>query len=252
MSNIIILSLISLGIVTSFSFIYSMKQEIKFVEFSEITGSENLTSKIIEVASFEGIMAHDQIQVVIQQGEAKVEISAEDNLLEFLKVENINGELKIFIDRENKPNVHSNFPMVVRISNPEFQSIRAFNQSEILIEGALKQDRISIEMSNQSNLRGRLEVDSIDLSLVQQSNAYVNGNCEVLNVELQDQSGIKAGSLNSKTINVQLSDQTDAKLNALNSISGSLRNNSTLNLENKPEDNSISKSRMANLNVGWD
>ena len=72
------------------------------------------------------------MKIVLTQGESKVEITAEDNLIDMVVIENNDGILEIY--KESKEPHSQNTPMIVNISNPEFQVISARQQSDIYIE----------------------------------------------------------------------------------------------------------------------
>jgi len=76
MSNLILLSLLSLGLVSSFSFIYSIKKEFKVVEYTEIEGSDELESRNLDIKGFHSISATDQMKVILEQGDFRVEVLA--------------------------------------------------------------------------------------------------------------------------------------------------------------------------------
>ena len=59
MSNIIILSLLGLGLITSFSFIFAVKGELTYSESVKIEGSQNLANKAVEIGAFHSINVHD-------------------------------------------------------------------------------------------------------------------------------------------------------------------------------------------------
>ncbi|WP_235295700.1 head GIN domain-containing protein [Portibacter marinus] len=248
MSNIIILSLLSLGLVTSFSFIYSVKQEIKFVEYIEIKGSENLISKTIEVADFHSLEASDQVKVIISQGPPSIEISAEDNLIEYLKVENKDGTLSIYREFANSQNIQQNLPMIVRISNLAYDKLVAKNQSEIIIEGNLNQPAIFLTLRDQSNVSGSIETSELEVVASQQSNASLFGNAKKLKLELEDQSNLRAYNLNVNQAEIQIRNQSEARLNVSDEITGLARGNAKVNIKGDPKIKQITKDENAKVN----
>jgi len=246
MSNIIILSLLSLGLVTSFSFIYSVKQEIQFVEYSEIKGSENLTSAILELGEFTSIHASDQIKVVLSQGPPSIEKSAEDNLLDFLHVENQDGKLVIYRKFEKNVNLQQNLPMIVKVSNISFENIVARNQSEIIVNGVLNQPEINIELRDQGSVSGNFETSKLTLETSQQSNATLQGSAKNLILKLTDQSAIRAYGLNAEFAEIQLRNQAEAKINVSTSVSGQVSGIATLGIKGDPE-NKVEKRENARI-----
>lgn len=251
MSNIIIISLLSLGLVTSFSFIYSVKKEFRIIEFTDVVGSENLTTKNVEVGEFHSIEANDQIKVIISQGPPSVSISAEDNLIDLISVENKDGVLMIGKKGQMNVTVTQNLPMIVEVSNLSFQKLKSNNQSEIMIKGTLNQPEITLSLSNQSNIKGKFETSEMRVTTSQQSNLTLLGNSKRLLINMGDQSGLISSNLEADEVEVNMSNQSTAKIHAINSIIGSIRDNSVLTLKGNPEINQVERSRNAMLHNSW-
>lgn len=243
MSKIILLSLIGLGIVTSFSFIYSVKKEFKIVEYSEIEGSEQLESKMIDFKDFHSIEVSDQMRVILSQGDYSVEVLAEENLLDHVSVKNNDGFLEIRKHIDNSVKIKQNLPMVVKVSAPEYKSIKGRRQSEVIIDDSLEVERLTLNLSAQSNFKGELLVKELDLVMKQQSNASIYGSADVFRVSLSEQTGVRATSFKSKVVNVNLENQCEASLYAEVLISGFVRGNAGLLVEGGPEKRELEESK---------
>lgn len=243
MSNIIILSLLGLGIITSFSFIFAVKSELTFSESVKIEGSQNLANKAVEIGVFHSINVHDQIKIVLRQGESNVEITAEDNLIAMVVIENNDGILEVY--KESKEPHSQNSPMIVNISNPEFQAIHAREQSDVYIEDGLILDKLEIEMRDQSSFNGKLEIGDLILKLSQQSNAQLRGNCNTIDFSGSDQSGVRASGFMIKEAKIGLSQQAEAKFDVTEAIDARINDNARLQIKNNPSKSKVRQSQQA-------
>ncbi len=251
MSNIILLSLISLGLVTSMSFFLTLKGEISVNEKVEIVGSERNITKEVTVDEFHSIMAFDQFNVVLRQGPSEIEISAPENHMEFVVVKNENGTLRIYREDENHRFVDRE-PIVVNISNPEFKTIEGHGQSSIFVEDGLSQDNLSIDLQDQSSFNGKLTVKSLETIIRNQARVNVRGTADKLDLVMRDQTDLRAGSFEVIMADVELGNQTNARINVTENLKGSLDDHSRLSYKGNPEKEQISKSQHAEVNKGWD
>lgn len=251
MSNIILLSLLSLGLITSLSFIYTVKGELIFSDDHKIEGSENLTTVTRQVEEFNSIEVYDQLKVVLKQGPRNIEVTAEDNLIEYVSVMNEDGNLVLSIEAPNE-RLNWNTPIIVNVTNPSLISIEARQQSEIQINNGFEQDNLVINLRDQSNINGQLTVESLTLKLTQQSGANIRGASGKFELELSDQSSIRAANFVVNDAKINMSQQTNARLNVVNSIKGELSQNAQLSYKGKPAKSNLRTSHQAKVNQGWD
>jgi len=252
MSNIIILSLLSLGLATSFSFIYSIKKEFYVVESTEIEGSSKLSSKSLDLESFHSIEVDDQMRVEIKQGGPSISISAEDNLLDKIKIENRDSVLFIYRDFEPGEQINQNLPMIVRLSNPELRSIVARRQSEVNFLSSFKQEMLYVRLSEQSNLNGSVEIGALTLEISQQARARLSGTANSIQANISDQSDLRCSRLEAASVEINARNQTNASIYAREIITGNLSGDARLNLKGSPKENQISKTSRARVNEAWD
>jgi len=139
--------------------------------------------------------------------------------------------------------------MVVKVTAPTYKSIEGRRQSEIIVEGLLKIDMLSMSFRDQSKFNGQVEAEKVDIVLRQQSNVKIYGTTKDFDVELQDQSGLKGKSLQAAVVNIKMDNQTNASVFASKSIDGYVRGMASLSVEGEPAKSNLEKSKMAEIEL---
>jgi hypothetical protein len=208
-----------------------------------------VTSKSLNLRDFSQVHVFDQMRVVLSQGDYSIEVLAEDNLLDLISVDKQGDVLRIERVANQGEKIQQNSPMIVKISAPNFSAVKGNHQSEIILEGLLKGASLDIELRQQSNFRGEVNMGDLNINCGQQSNASIEGVCELMQLVLFDQSSLQAGKLLVKTIEIEMNRQTQATLNPTELISGRLSDNSSLFLKGDVKENKVQVSRMAKMSI---
>ncbi len=244
MSNLILMSLIGLGIVTSFSFIYSVKKEFYIVDYSEIQeifGSENMTSKTFDYDSFSEINVHDQIKVIYTTGPYSVTAEAEDNIMDLIRIRKIGKGLDIVLDNEQKQ-IRNHRPITIEVQAPKLSEINLNEQSEFYFRDKLVQNSLIVNLDHQANFNGVLELKTLVINTEDQSRMTVEGSAESLSLDCENQSSFMGKDFKSDRINISLTEQSSASISSDGKIEGSIRNTASLDI--------IGNADVSNLIVG--
>lgn len=232
MSSIILMSLISLGIVTSFSFIYSVKKEFYIIEpgkVKEIQGSENISSKKFEINDFSNINVHSQIKVIYSVGDYKVSAKAEDNILDFISIRKAGNDLDIFLNKDDNQ-IRNHRPIIVEIQSPEILEINLGEQSEFNSNQKLTQNKLTLSMEQQAIFNGLVELETLEINAEDQSRVNIEGNTKYLELDCENQSSFLGQNFQAEIVKINLSEQSSAQFVSEGKIEGSIRNTSSLDL----------------------
>ncbi|HEX6279327.1 MAG TPA: head GIN domain-containing protein [Pyrinomonadaceae bacterium] len=165
------------------------------VDFGAERGSGNMASETRSVSDFSQIEVSSVFHVEITaQQEYRLEIEADDNLLQHITTEVRNGRLEISLDKR----VKTKNPMKVRISAPNIDRIDASGAS-------------FVDLSNLKN--SELTVDTSGASKIN-----VAGETGKLIVDVSGASRIDAGSLSAQTANVDASGASHVSVNVVNEL----------------------------------
>ena len=247
-SSIIILSLIGIGVITCLSFIYSVEKEFYIKEETTIEGSNNLVQKKIEVGDFHSVISKDQINVIIAQGEQDVEISAEDNLIDLIEVDVKNNELHIYKRYKEEGSIQINQPLIVKVSNPIYNKLSAYNQSNISIRGKIESKELEINLRQQSGLDGEINAERLFVNSEQQTSFNLRGTAIEAEIVLNNNAVMDCGDLIIENLNIHMDDNTRGSVNVTQEISGNASENSDLKIKGNPPVNKLRVSGNADLN----
>ena len=172
LAGVVFANLFSFGRSTSRIFNISFGTSVK--------GSGVAKTEARETGDFKGVDVSGVFQVDVVAGkEFKVEVEADDNLLQYIKTEVRDDVLRI----ESSERLRSESPLRIRVSAPNIETIEASGASRVSVEG-VKNSSISLDTSGASKVRLqgetanlRIEVSgasSIDASALQSQNADVD------------------------------------------------------------------------------
>lgn len=165
------------------------------VDFGAERGSGNMATETRSVSDFSQIEVSSVFHVEITaQQEYRLEIEADDNLLQHITTEVRNGRLEISLDKR----VKTKNPMKVRISAPNIDRIDASGAS-------------FVDLSNLKN--NELTVDTSGASKIS-----VAGETGKLVVDVSGASRIDAGSLSAQTANIDASGASHVSVNVVNEL----------------------------------
>ncbi len=193
-----------------------------------VKGSNTLITKKMEAPAFEAIAASRGVEVVIGATD-RIVITANDNVMEYVAVEEKNGTLKIGID--DAVNVR-NLDVTVQVpNNGKIASLTASSGAEIRTEtalkaktmnirlssgasmdAALKADDCTIRLSSGTELQAAVDFDTCDISLSSGSSAELSGKSAAFAADLSSGSSLEAFGLVARTCNVEVSSGAEAEV----------------------------------------
>lgn len=163
-----------------------------------IVPSKNYITKKVKVDDFNAISTSTSIDVVYTQttGETDIEIYAPDNLMEYVKVENDGGMLKICFQSDKKGiNIRGKHETKVNISAPAIHALHTSSSGDIVLANGLKTDGL---VTVESSSAGEIEGNGIS--------------CEELVIEASSAGDIELKNVACNTLRVEASSAGDVSL----------------------------------------
>jgi hypothetical protein len=146
-----------------------------------VTGSGNITTEVKDLSGFTKIEAHNGFQmVVIQSGTFSIEITADDNLHENIKVGKSGDTLKIELDDILGCN---SCTLVANITMPDLYELDLSGGSRANISGFSLSHDFSVELSGGSRLEGEITVANANFNLSGGSRVKLEGSGDNLVVD---------------------------------------------------------------------
>lgn len=235
----------------------------------KIKGNKSVIEVREDLPSFKAIELVDDLELVLQKGSTEgYTLQADDNLIDVLKFKVVDSTLII----SSFYKITSKKKLDISISYIGIESI-TMHDGKINMKDVISSDRflvntfgasrlelnatapiIQIHMEGMSSGDFNLASDSLNITLkdrvdariyavgvsnsirmFKNASAKIEGNADVLNVELFDNSNLKAEKMEASKVAAYLEGSTDAKLNAIEHIGLSVRGSSKTHLYGNPE-----------------
>ncbi|HEV8591128.1 MAG TPA: head GIN domain-containing protein [Pyrinomonadaceae bacterium] len=161
----IIVFIVALAIGVFFSSFFSfgrITSQVFHFNFSGVKGSGVAASETRNESGFKSVDVGGVFQVEITaQKDYSVEVSADDNLLQYIKTEVDGDTLRISSEKR----INSQTPIIVRISAPNIEHVDASGASKVTVSG-LKNSKFGLDTSGASkvDLSGETANLTIDVS----------------------------------------------------------------------------------------
>lgn len=161
------------------------------------------TSEQRAVSTFHGVKVSNGIELVLKQsGEENVTISAnKSEYLPLVKTEVVEGELRIYIERENGEGWKSgNKKIKAYVVFKNLDHISGQSGTKTTIEGNLTAKDLAITLGSGSSINGKLEVTNLDMAQGQGSMSTLKGKTEKLNISVTSGSGFNGYDLSADNV----------------------------------------------------
>ncbi|WP_179339750.1 head GIN domain-containing protein [Winogradskyella ludwigii] len=205
--------------------------------------SGNSILQEVSVSSFERIMVHRDIELIITQApDYKVTIETGENLINDVEVEVIGDQL-VLVDNNNCNYVRDYGITKIYVEAPNLKEIRTSSQYEISSNGILNYNTLTL-FSEDFNTENeftigdfRLSINSETLKVISNNLSfyYIDGVVGTLNVGIYSGSGrFEAENLIAQNVIIFHRGTNDVIVNPQQSITGELRGTGDLILVNEP------------------
>jgi hypothetical protein len=174
-----------------------------------VTGSGTPLTAQYEETGFTAVEVHGAFQVYITRAKNfDVSVTADDNLLEFIRVTQEGETLKI--EFEPGKLVRNRSEMRASIAMPELESVTLHGACTGTVEGFRGGKAFRAEVHGASKLGGEIEADTIDLNLAGASTANLQGIATDAKLEASGACGLHLDNLILTRADVQLSGASSA------------------------------------------
>lgn len=211
--------------------------------FDCIQAAGNTVQIEIEVTSFEKIIVHRDVELIISEGpEFEVTIESGENLINDIEVNVVNGQLEL-TDNNSCNFVREYGITKVFVTAPNIMEIRNSSQYEVSSVGILNYPDLKLISEDFNALQEftvgdfRLQVNSTSIQIVSNniSSYYISGQSENLNIGFFAGAGrFEGADLIAQNIDVFHRGSNDMIVNPQQSLTGELRGTGDLISLNQP------------------
>jgi hypothetical protein len=166
------------------------------------------------VGSFSAIDVSGGINLYLSQGnEDGIAVSAsETTYRDHIKTTVQNGVLKIGYQSQGWKSRGGNKKMIAYVSFKSLKAITASGASDVLVNGLIKAEVLSLRLSGASDFKGNIEINTLDVDQSGASDATVTGNALSLEIKVSGASKFKGYNLETENCNAKASGASDIKI----------------------------------------
>lgn len=217
------------------------------VESDVVAGSGSTETKTYALSGFSAVHADQGFSVVVKQGESfSVSVSADDNLVQYLKVEVRGDALYIGLDPAKTYRAPS---LMAEVTMPELSGAEVTRAADMFVEGfgaaddlrfavadagqlnidGIKAKDATLEVSGAGKLGGKLKLTgSLTMTAAGASQAILAGTARTVDLKAADASEVSLKSLAAQTATVELTGAAKASVRASKTVNASLAGGSAL------------------------
>ena len=175
-----------------------------------------------EAKNFHGIDVSNAFDVYISQGsEEAVAVSAASiKDRDKIKVEVKKGILHISLDKDWKLST-GNKKLKAYISFKNIDMLEISGACDVIINGVLKSEELSINQSGASDLKGKIEVKKLAVDLSGASDIQLSGTATQIHIDASGASAFKGFELITETCHADASGASDIKITVNKELSAS-------------------------------
>jgi hypothetical protein len=188
------------------------------------------------VGGFQSLRVSDGIDVYITQGaEEGVAVSASEIAYrDKIKTVVEKGELKIYFDQDFMGWNWKNRKLKAYVSIKLLNNIRASGGADVIIQGVLKVDKLSMQLSGGSDFAGNVTVTDITIEQSGGSDVRIKGNAVNVKVKASGGSDFKGYDLTAEYAIMQASGGSDAELTVTKEMAAEASGGSDVNYKGNP------------------
>lgn len=170
-------------------------------------------AEVRTVGSFHGIKVSHAFDVIIKQGneEAVVVSASEEKYRSRIRTEVRDGILKIWYDNEGL-RWNENRKLKAYISVKNLDMINASGACDVKIDGVLKGDKLKVDLSGASSLKGELVYDEVKVDQSGASDSFLKGTVRNLVIDASGASDFKGFDLVTENCKADASGASDIKI----------------------------------------
>lgn len=175
-----------------------------------IRGNGNVVKETRQVPEFHSIKSKGSIDIDIMPSDSYgLEIENDENLLEYMLTEVVDGVLEIKYKKGSYSSDHSK----VIITVPTLKEIKSSGSADISIHGILKNsNEISIDLSGSGNIEGEVDVPLIRTMSSGSGNIELSGRTKTFICEIRGSGDVKCEDLRSENADISIKGSADVKV----------------------------------------
>ncbi len=182
-------------------------------------GSGKTAAEDRKVAAFTKIQVSGNYKLILKQGAASVKIMADDNLLKLIKTDVSGDELSVITDG----NICNSGPMIVNITNPDFQSVKSSGVIDLSSDGKLTVKDFALELAGVSKVNLDINAGNVKTLSSGTAEIYLKGQATENTVTMNGTSALNAFDFIVANYRIETRGDTHCKINVLNELNVNIK-----------------------------
>jgi hypothetical protein len=207
-------------------------------QFASITGSGNVVSKDLKLKDFDSISVSTTVKVHATKGDFAVTVKADDNLIDFVKVEQNGNELAIRFDMGKKNNalmMSKGSALEVHVSMPELKKFALSGATTGIVEGFESKGETQLNIEGASKIEGAIVAEKLIVHVKGASKATLKGSAKEVKVSAEGASTADLSALNADAADFKVRGASNAKAQVKTSIDYDVEGASNLEYSGEPK-----------------
>jgi hypothetical protein len=197
------------------------------------------------VKGFHAIKVSNGIDLYLSYGDEAAAVSAaEIKYRDKIKTEVENGVLKIWFDQDlssqiiftNKRNLRA------YVSYKELDAITASSGSDIIVDGLIKANKLSMKISSGSDFKGNIEVNELSVNQSSGSNILMGGKAVNVYIEASSGSDFNGYNLTAEVCTAKCSSGSDINITVIKELNAKASSGSNISYKGNPPLVNVTKS----------
>jgi len=216
-----------------------------FDNLETVSGNGKVVKQSRNVSGFSGLKVATGIDAVITQGEREsLTVEADENLMDYIKTEVVDGKLKIYSDK----NIRNAKEKKVYIEYKKLNSIDISSAGNVDGNNTLVTDELDIEMSSAGDLTLAMEADKLEISISSGGDAKLSGKVNTFKADLSSAGDLNAYELEAKVGNISVSSAGTASVFITDEASFQCSSAGSINYKGEPRLKNVSTSSAGSVN----
>ena len=210
-----------------------------------VAGNGKVVKEERSVADFSGLKVSAGIDVIITQSDKTgITVEADENLMDWIKTEVVNNELKIYTDK----NIRSAKEKKVYVNFKKLNEIDISSAGDVNSGNTLVTDELDIEMSSAGNLTLAVEADRVEIDISSAGNARLSGKANFFKADLSSAGDLNAFELEAKVGEITVSSAGNARVFITEEASFKSSSAGDIDYKGEPRLKNISTSSAGSIN----
>ncbi len=196
--------------------------------------NSNRKTVVRKLATFENIDASSAVSIKLVEGNnnGEVTITADEDVLNYIKTEVKNNTLEIGVKWDKKIKIKNNGKIEVSIPVKKLRSLKLSGTSTLEAGYTINVENFKADLSGATKASLNLMSNTINVDLSGASKLELSGNVQNLNLDLSGASKFSGSALKASAVKFDLSGASSSKVWVVNQLSGSASGASSLAYKN--------------------